>query len=52
MATKREALNTCGRLKKGFRFRKGGRIVKGKKAASTSKGKRTSKKTGRTGSLF
>ncbi|WP_175575871.1 hypothetical protein [Chromohalobacter japonicus] len=27
MASKKEALNTCGRLKKGYRFRKGGKIV-------------------------
>ncbi|WP_163557040.1 hypothetical protein [Halomonas sp. NO4] len=45
MATKREALNQCGRLKKGYKFRKGGRIVsvkgkaKGRRAQRGSQGR-------------
>ena len=31
MATKKEALKTNGRLKKGYRYGKGGRIIKAKK---------------------
>lgn len=48
MATKREALNTCGRLKKGYRFRKGGRIVKAGKANA----KRRPSRRGTQGALF
>lgn len=47
MASKREALNTCGRLKKGYRFRKGGAIVKGKR-----KGKAPARRRGQQGALF
>lgn len=46
MASKREALNSCGRLKKGYRFRKGGRILK-TKAAGKRKRRREQQ-----GSLF
>tara|TARA_Y100001970_G_scaffold154645_1_gene189507 strand:- start:751 stop:906 length:156 start_codon:yes stop_codon:yes gene_type:complete len=43
MATKREALNACGRLKKGYKFRKGGKIV----TAGKGKPKATRRRTRR-----
>lgn len=47
MASKKEALNQCGRLKKGYKFRKGGKIVNTK---GKSKGNRA--KRGSQGRLF
>ncbi|MCK0745009.1 hypothetical protein [Chromohalobacter nigrandesensis] len=45
MASKKDALNACGRLKKGFKFRKGGKIV-------NTKGKGRRAKRGTQGRLF
>jgi hypothetical protein len=42
MATKKQALNACGRLKKGYRFRKGGKIIKTAKSAAKRRPKRGS----------
>lgn len=47
MASKKEALNQCGRLKKGYKFRKGGKIVSTKRQA---KGRRA--RRGTQGRLF
>lgn len=47
MASKREALNSCGRLKPGFKFRKGGGVYKVKAKRKRARGKRNT-----TGSLF
>lgn len=48
MASKREALNSCGRLKPGYKFRKGGGVYKVK-----AKGKRRRRgQAGTTASLF
>lgn len=47
MASKKEALNQCGRLKKGYKFRKGGAIYKVRKKGGAKKRRRGSQ-----GSLF
>ncbi len=48
MATKAQALNHCGRLKKGYKFRKGGQIV----AVGKPKRKRRAARRGTQGKLF
>ncbi|MEQ8610106.1 MAG: hypothetical protein RLO08_00265 [Parvibaculaceae bacterium] len=40
MATKKQALKSNGRLKKGYRFKKGGGVVKAKKTATRRRKRR------------
>jgi len=49
MATKAQALNSCGRLRPGYKFKKGGGVYAVKKGKAK---RRTRGKRGATGSLF
>lgn len=49
MATKAQALNSCGRLKKGYKFRKGGGVYK---VAAKGRKRKARGAKGKTGSLF